>query len=723
VLILDIGAPGWKAFAEPILGKIDPTIGYDPSKPQIENISSTRSSYLLATSSELADALRRLGSLLSSHPNPGLSKRLLSRILLPIWSLASWPAEATELEEWRAPASYLLQVLLQLSSDGKALITISQNLLYTGNDDSKSLRWSYKLCPQGGIRIEKRTSGIFGDCAFEKPIVEQLLDRKVDALMAFMSPTADTDGVPKLFLSLCRKWLLAEDENLKPEIRLSASAQPEDTKELERKIIDAKIMQKMIDLLPSRLVEESNQVLELASEVLFKASRSTEDIDNDETVPIALSLLNMIFTASSTRTLSESQPIYTSIKQSLEIISRKCLEVSSTARNILMIMEFQANEPEFDEPARVQDKSIEDRKTYKLAMGYITGADSPAPVRAQGLDLLLNLIKSNSPILDVPATMILISSLLQDEEEYIYLRAIKAYIQLSIKHPKAVTKDVMERYFDANEELPLDARLRHGEALLQVIEKLGESFTGESAQHIGTGLLALAGRRGYRPKTEEKKQKAAALQKLKNKQAEDAWSGEVPQLDENEMTEDDILRAHIVEGWEGKRGEEDVRTRASALSIFGMAIEVNIAGLGSSLVSGGVDLSINILALEPEPEKGILRRSAILLVMSLIRALDKAQEEGKKLGFGLAGQSLDDVLRILKYVQETDNDGLVRQHAKDVVEELGVWQMKYLRGADIRTEMPQQVGLEELAGLSINPSRSRTTEPDLGGRPRIEEIE
>jgi hypothetical protein len=106
-----------------------------------------------------------------------------------------------------------------------------------------------------------------------------------------------------------------------------------------------------------------------------------------------------------------------------------------------------------------------------------------------------------------------------------------------------------------------------------------------------------------------------------------------------------------------------------------------------------------------------------LLIMSLIRALDKAREEGTKLGFGLAGQSLEDVLRILKYVEDTDNDGLVRQHAKDVIEGLETWQLKGLLGPRERGQFDTE--LRELAGLSVNAMSNDGGEM----RPRIEEIE
>ena len=193
----------------------------------------------------------------------------------------------------------------------------------------------------------------------------------------------------------------------------------------------------------------------------------------------------------------------------------------------------------------------------------------------------------------------------------------------------------------------------------------------------------------------------------------------MPQLDDiPEGEEEDEILNQIVTGWEGKRGEEDVRIRASALSIFGTAVETNIGGIGAAVVAGGMDLSINILPLEPEPEKAILRRAAVLAVLSVIRAHDRAREEGKQLGFGFES-GIADVKRVFAYVQDTDSDGLVRQHAKDVLEELESWQMRRLggdrdfegSGVGIVTE------LGALQGLGVNlPTEGKQ-------RPRIEEIE
>ncbi len=716
------GAPGWRAIAEPILSHIDPTLG--------ENEQVTDNFYgpgiikpadVFVTEFELADALRRLVSLVSSHPNPGLSKRLLRPLLLPLWALASWKAEGNEYEEYRRPAGYLLNVLLRLSSDAEELIVISDNLLFDGSV-KPSIGWTY-AAENGKVNIYRRTSNNI-DFIFNLPssLDQSKVDAKVNAFMEIlkMNEENDDNGISALFITLCKRWL-QQDEDEEPQDFLFRPAMNKPLfRTAEEKITDAKVLQAMIDAVPTKLIGESSQVLELANDVLSKISKGDE-VDKDDTVSIALSLLNMVFTSASFKANTVAQEMLSSLKASLKQISSTDSEAASTAQNMLMLLEFKLITPDLDGPvpAQVSDKALEDRKTYKLALDYLTSASSPTPVRAQGLDLLTYVIVSASPVMDVASTIILLSSIIQDDEEYIYLRTIKTFVALSNKHPKSVMNSLIERYFDADELLTLDARLRLGEALLQVIEKSGQLFTGDLAQHICEGLLALAGRRGYRPKSEAGKQKRLRKEERERKRAENDRGGlDDISEDEEQNDKEKALLNQIVTGWEGKRGEEDVRIRASALSIFGIAMETNIYGIGAAVIAGGVDLSINILPLEPEPEKAILRRAAVLAMLSVLRAHHKATEEGKRLGFGFEA-GVGDVKRVLTYVGETDNDGLVKRHVRDVLEELESWQMGALSGGigggggggEIMTE------LSGLRGLSFNP------EVETKGRPRIEEIE
>lgn len=683
--------------------------------------------------SEVAKGLHRLSTLLTSHPHPALSKRLLRPILLPLWALSCWRHGDEETEKtFREPARKLLKILIQLSpalndetsqsgppSAFNLISNIVHNVTFKGRTKPNQTNWIYCSDANGGIYIEEAKTST--NDATRQPFDVANIDFASDSFISFLQDMPDLKSeISKIFMTLCKKWLANTAKANKPGIVTSlSSAAKSDKDDMEGTFIEVTIMRKMMTTFPENLVDDSRQVLDLVNQVLldFIANSDLED----ETAAVALSLLNIVLTAPSFRTSKDIDPCLSSIETSLGSITQKKLEISPTANNLLMLLNFRntMNEPDDVNMNTPTDRQVEDKKSYNLAMSYLTATDSPPPVRAQGLELLSNLIRSNSSILDIPALLVLFSSLLQDNEEYIHLRAIKSFIQLAQRHPKSIMKDLIDRYVDPQEDCELDQRLRLGEALLQVIQTSSTAFSGETSKSVCEGLLFIAGRRGYRPKTEQQQAKKNKLKRKQNSEADEAWGGEVLQLDEvlgTESQEENEILAQIVAGWESKRGKEDARIRASALSILGSGIEANIEGVGSRLISTAVDLSIHILTLEPEPEMGILRRAAILLVMNFVKALDSARAEGKTLGFGFVGQSLDDVRRVSEYIEGTDVDGLVRQHAKDVIESLEAWQINSL----IRPQS-EQSEIKELAGLRITP---RGVEDASGRvRPRIEEID
>jgi hypothetical protein len=729
--------PGWKAFVEPMLRCIDPSTTPGTAREELseESIITLGVPKVIVSSEEVARRIRNLSTLLASHPHPSLAKRLLSPILLPLWAIASWHhGDETTESLFCKPARRLLSTLVQLSPSSKdsasdsgklsssyILSTILQNLTFKGRSTPDQKGWEYAVAKGTGIQIQEPVGGGHKNL----PDFEEI-DIAVDRFLAFIAtlsgiPDFDTE-ISSLFMNLCSKWFSQNSKTKgKPRITTPFELSDQD-QDLESKLIEAKVMQKMMTAFPDKLVSDSHQVLELVRQVLSDAITSNENGDSsDDTVQVALSLLNIVLTSPSFKGTSETTAL-DSIQGSLQLITRGASqEISTTAQNLLLLLKFRdsIDEPEDLNISKPTDQQVENRKTYNLARSYLMAVDSPPPVKAQGLELISALVRANSSILDIPALLVLFSSLLQDSEEYIYLRVIQSFIQLSQRHPKAVMKDLIDRYVDPNEDYQLDQRLRLGEALLQVIQNSSTALSGDAAKNVCEGLLFIAGRRGYRPKTEQEQQKRNKLKRKQNQEAEEAWDGPVPQLDEVlevESQEENEILSQIVSGWESKRGSEDIRIRASAISILGSAIEANVAGIGSRLVSTTVDLNIHILTLEPEPEKGILRRAAILLIMHFVKALDTARTEGKKLGFGFVGQSLEDVKRILSYVEASDNDGLVKQHARDVIEGLQAWQINALL-----PERNTSNEISELAGLSINPgSSSKTTG---GMRPQIEEIE
>jgi hypothetical protein len=595
---------------------------------------------------------------------------------------------------------------------------IIRNLVFTGPGESVQPAWSYSKTADGRLQIVIPRQ-LLAHTQRGNLVNLEDIDAKLDQLLDLLKATASDHDISSVFLDLFKTWLATKSKSHPGQILVQENGDEDDP--LIR-VIELKCLQGMMAKLASNVVSRSDHALELASQILSNPAAET---GGDESIAVALSLLNLVITAPSFKKAKIPDRVLQLLETSLDRLSRaQESEVTGTARNLGLLLKYRDEvEDVSSTPSGPTERQLEDRKTYNLAISYIGQLDSPPPVRMEGLNLISTLIQARSPVLDIPAVLVLMSTLLSDEEDYINLKVIKIFTLLADKHPKSVVRELLDHYNDANEKASLNARLRFGEALAQVIQRLGETFTGEVAQNVANALLSMAGRRGHRPKTEAKQAREERATKLKRKEAEDAWAGEVPDLDEDETEEEKTrneIIARIVAGWESKRGAEDVRIRASALSIFATAMETNLAGLGSSAVSTAVDLCTNILTVEMEIEKGILRRAGVLLVLDFVRALDKAKQERRRLGFSLTGQSREDIMRILQYVADADNDGLVKQHAKDVVESLQNWEMASFVHDRQELEGPTLTGL---AGLSVNPGLSLRTGAQAGSRPRIEEVE
>ncbi|KAI0203191.1 hypothetical protein F4808DRAFT_55075 [Astrocystis sublimbata] len=744
------GTPGWRAFAEPMLACINPSLSSQKTsdEPLIfgagpDEVVDLRKSTTAARAGGLSDELKRLSALLNSHPNPGLTKRLLNPLLLPLWALASWPSPTTHINErYCQPARSLLEIYLRLAGSADKFLEIIDNLLFSGTHDGNKSQWSYEQVGDSGIQI-KRLHGQYG--SMPMPLELDAMDSKIPKVIELINRTASDSDLSTLFLKLFENSL-GSTKNAEVIHIVNASGDCDPV----LKLIRARILQELMEKLPEKLISNSKQLLQLIGKVL--GEYGTEN-SSDDAVPVALSLLNLVVTIPSFQRKDVPEDTLKSIESSLKRISlARDMDTSQTAHNLSQLLEFR---DELEDPtervAGPTERQTEDRKTYNLALSYITQADSPPPVRSEGLNLLGALIKSNSAILDIPATLVLLSSLLSDDDEYISLRVMKVLVLLSERHPRSTVREALDQYVDAAERQKTDTRLRFGEALLQLMQRMGETFAGEIAASVGEALVALAGRRAHRPKTEEQQAHAEriAARKLKAKaKLADRSSSSLVDEDEDDDLDADLeeqtpdertrnaLLARIVSGWESKRGSEDMRIRSSALSLFASGLEINIRSFAPSLIDAALALCLDVLVIESGIlEAGILRRAAVTVILTFVYALGKAREggghlnpssgrNGAGLGFG-AGLSIkeEDVVRILGYVEQTDEDGLVRQHAQDALKSLESLRMVQL--------VPQQQSQDaaptavRIAGLDM----SRPSLPSLDAdevrraRPRIEEIE
>lgn len=708
---------------KPLLQNINPSLASqssenDVAEPEPEIID-MRQGQVLVSAPSLETSVRRLQTLILSNPSPGLCRRVLRPVILQLWSLSSWNGVSAPTEQNVCSAARsLVQTYLRLFGTLDSIMPLIQNVTCTGSVDESKTQWTYHLGNDGSLNIVKRQDQLSrGHEELDLAVIEQ----RTTSLVNTITTSCSNEEVSAVFLHLLRRWIETSQRQRDTGIQIRDPKDNEHTPVED--LVEVSLLQTLMEKAPEKLVSHFDQLLDIISQVLAADERSSL---GDDLIAVVLSLLNLVITAPSFQKSDISPDELRTIEVALgRIGSRDQPDTSPTARNLAVLLKYrdEVEDPDDAKPG-ASTRQIEDRKTYNLAMNYITGdSNNPPPVVSEGLNMLSTLIVAESPILDITAITVLMSNLLKENEDYINLRVVKVFTQLANKHPKSTMRELLDNYLDPQEKASTDTRLRFGEALAQVIERLGQTFSGETAQQACETLLSIAGRRGYRPKTKARQEREDKLQNMKQQKAaedpgEDGDMEQDEDLTEEEKADNAVL-AQIVQGWDSKRGSEDIRMRTSSLSIFGAALETNIGGIGPTLVSNGVDLCVSVLTLERQPEAGILRRAAVVVILNFVKALNDAKESNKSLGFGLTDDSRKDIHTTLEYVAQTDNDGLVQQHARDVAESLENWGIGSLLPSQGETTAP---GLTQLAGLRINADGNLV---DASGRPRprIEEVE
>ncbi|KAK4867097.1 hypothetical protein LT330_007838 [Penicillium expansum] len=746
-------------------------------------------------------ALNRLRCLTLQHPNPGLVKRIVYPILLPLWGFICFSQEAglTSFHEKVLP---LLQTYFGISVGVQPLKKLVDNLLWDGG-----ATWTYNKYSDAGIALQKRS---------EKTNEHSNLVRLIDSLQAraelfvslIGSDPSSEERTGDIFLYVSQNWLVQPQSPAPPRNTLNGGPIGE-SDNIIQKLVSAKVAEKLLENFKEALTRRPLRVLELIKQVIdgelhrlsaqrtamqgklnSKVSLSSlanivetgdkdaEQLDNDssESVSTAFSLMSTLLASAEFSPTAEIQPLLESLKKDLDqLIPFLPSALSKPATTSSMLLEIHLAGA--DETAiKAVPAHIQDLDTHRQALANLN-SDLP-PVQAEGLSLISKLITNSSPVLDVGSTLTLLLSVITDttkaagNDEYAYLGAIKIVGTLASRHPRTVIKTLIEEYADRREQRALDERLRIGESLLRTVQDLGDTLAGETAKILGEGIIAVAGRRGNKQHAQQARKKQLAKERREQKRAQrkekepampEGWSissgvaKAASELDLTELHSDDespeqsAYATNVVAAWaagaSADDAPDDLRIRASAISILGSAINVNILGLGPAILSSAVELALATLTLEREPESAILRRASIVLIFDILKALEAARETrgNRDIGFGFSllddsassfgtpygsstqGQStignIPTMLRTLRFVEGSEEDGLARGNLRALIESLEAWSEKSLMwgiGAqDDQDAFNPQFGLgDRIAGLQVDPMAA-----EISGRPRIEEIE
>jgi hypothetical protein len=764
------GTVGWECFVAPLHSLLYPK-DLDKSKfPHPEERA-------IISEHDLTLVLRRLKALVTSYSHAGLLRRLVGPIILPLWALLNYSKARPSLDkEWALLPSSILSCYMEVACDAKQIDSIATNLFWDGD-----AQWIFGPGSAGGVAIRWRAKQELEGMRAMDSIFEHIggLDVRINSLVSLLSQAKISDDVAgSIFLNATKRWLspakptkpsLMDDDSLDDPISALVDAKLSEAMARSFQGHFARSPQHIIELM-AQLIQNYVSGYTASTEKMAKAGTSSramlnsivqkpdaenrEDTADEDLVSFALSILNTLIASPDFKKMPPVTETLRTLLPSLVLLAHPPpqqaipQQLSNTASTLVhLIMPPSTSKA----PANqlTADHLHEHRTTLQTVMTDLQSPDPPN--RTWALRTLHTLIQNRLafPVIDVPSlTHTLLSASLADPESYVHLAAIPVLVELATRAPRPVGAILVDAFTDIDErslrlargrqteekerELreALDYRLRVGEVLNSIV--LSPSFPNDmitqrsTSKQIVEACVSLASRRGQRHDTLSSRTTTSLSQQKEQKEAEEAWSGPIPNLfepegaDPQELADYEALQK-IVKGWEETGIEEDVRIRTSALSILSTVLEHRLEVLGQASVDASLQIVLLILSMEREESKGILRRAAVLVIMGLLRALDAALEDGRENSVGLGLRQQEEVERVVKWIKDEDQDELVRDHAGIVVEGLETLRMKKLY--NIRNEglqLGKDLELEgNLRGLDIQPSLENKQER----RMVIEEIE
>ncbi|KAF2120500.1 hypothetical protein BDV96DRAFT_485336 [Lophiotrema nucula] len=761
------GAIGWELFARPLLRAISPDETVIPTQRQ------STLDQVLVKEDELRLALKRISVIIFSHTHPGLIKRLIHPIFLPLWGLLSYSTSKPSINaEWTELPRSILIGYMTVALDARQIDRLATNMFSDGTQT-----WTFGPGSAGGVELRARkqsgtrgadVTGLFSRIAAMDDQVQLLLGLLIDA-------NIDDEAAATIFSTVAKRWLSTSGNvnPSKPSLTHDADIDPLDV------LVDAKLSEALARRFQDKFARSPRHVIALMTELLgdyvaqhkssvaktqdaSRPSRATlsnlaspqpggqhSTLDqSDDLASFALSILSTLFTAPDFKAQQHMENTLQSLTASLQYLSMPPQQlpiaplVSNAASNLLSSLQ----QDTIDTTAA--DLQTQNRATLKTTLTELTSQDPPN--RTWALSTLRKLIQDPTAftLVDVPSTThLLLNVSIADPESYVHLAAIPVLVDLATRAPNPTLRILVDAFVDIEEMSlrskkevdivqALDFRLRVGEVLNNLV--LEDAFWEEqknvekrhaSMKMLVEATLSLASRRGQRHKTLSKRNDLLEMEKKFQEEGERAWNGPIPNLfdpeDRSSNPSDEREREallKIVQGWQDTGVEEDVRIRASALSILGSFIEKRLELLSQVTVDAALQMVIMILTMETGTDRAILRRAAVLIIMGLLRALDALLEEGKDSAAGLGLRQSEEIEKTVKRVKDEDSDELVRSHAENVVEGLNTLKMKKLyKLRDENIRLGTNMNLEgNLRGLDIN-LQGRQANRKKG--PIVEEIE
>lgn len=444
------GAPGTighSIFVEPIFKTL--TAGLDESARQQMGPLSVRGDdapgRILVGEPMMNLAIDRLRALALQHPNPGLVKRLVYPVLLPLWGLACYSLEQQNKAQHERVIT-LLQAYFGVSVGIHPLKKLVDNLLWDGGST-----WEYCLGDRGGISLKERDTASTNQFNFVR--LMDSLQSRVELFVSLLGSDPNSEErTGDIFLYVSETWLVKPSDAQRSLDRLKLPGEDGGPDEVIKRLISAKIAEKLMDSFKDTLSRRPLRVLELINQVIGgelersnaqrrptgvslsslanvvprdddeQAEASAED--STESLSAVFSLLSTVVASPEFHASGELAPVLEDIRSRVgHLIPSLPSSLAKPATTATMLLEIHLASP--DQPNTEKTFShVSDLDTHRQALTNLN-SDLP-PVQAEGFSLLSDLIKKSSPVLDIPSTLTLLLSIITDtseaaaNEEFIY---------------------------------------------------------------------------------------------------------------------------------------------------------------------------------------------------------------------------------------------------------------------------------------------------------------
>ncbi|KAI8816084.1 armadillo-type protein [Fimicolochytrium jonesii] len=397
---------------------------------------------ILSTEPALTTTILLIRRLLTSNTISDPLRRSLHPVIPPLYDIYAFATLTAA--HVRQPVQDILLAFFRTEDKTDASAVLWQTIVDVRRGEGSAL----KRGGEGGVVMIARPPDL------PRAVVD------VDAFMEFLALVDNDALVGSLFLRLIEHLGTSD---------VFESAEDEEGDEGENateKLLITQLTLALMQTYGDRILTSPSQIILFAKNMLLTS--------DDESVSLGLALLTAVIDARVDDPESDKgmQPVFDELLTILQTFREHPDEsVRGMAMELRVLVVTRASGLTAGDGPAAPQSSAETLQTALKDVG-----DELLPVRAYGMHVIRNLVLARDDLVadrigDVTDVFL---AQLRDDDSFIYLNAIKGLSALTDAYPSLTLHAITTRY--TTPTLPLDYRLRIGEALLQTIQRLGTAF-------------------------------------------------------------------------------------------------------------------------------------------------------------------------------------------------------------------------------------------------------